>query len=191
MPFEYGNLDYPRNFNFLLARLYGADVALTKGILKPNFIVETAEYVTGKQKFGQVFVLQEPIRLQQIRLALHNFGGDGTLWLELSEEIEGKPGETAETSKKIPLSVVKTGYGYDWVDFDFSQKGLILSPGRYWFVLKWSGNPIVNWFYTYGKPLGPIDGTRSCALDENDWERILSFEFNYDVVGLKTNEESE
>ncbi len=182
-PFEYGNLEYPINFDFLYARLAGQEGASQKNELKRNFMVETAEYVTGREQFAQTFVLDEPIKLSKVGIALHNFGGNGFLWLELSEDADGAPGETAASSRKLPVNYIRIPKGYDWVDFDFSSQGLILSPGRYWFVLHYSGSPIVNWFYSYGKAVGPVDGTRSRTVGENEWDRILSYEFNYRVVG--------
>jgi hypothetical protein len=50
--------------------------------------------------------------------------------------------------------------GYSWVDFDFAGSSIILSPGRYWVALGFTDSAIVNWFFTYGKPVGPQDGTR-------------------------------
>ncbi len=186
-PLTLGNLDFPRNFDFLRARLYQSGDSESEE-LKRNFIVETAEYVTGKEQFAQMFVLEEPMILRSISLALHSFGGSGKLWLELSEDQGGKPGETAARSRKISLREIPNLPGYDWINFDFTREGLLLSPGKYWFVLKFSGSPIVNWFYSYGKPVGPVDGTRSCPVGENGWERILNFEFNYKVTGKGARE---
>ncbi|GAB4376685.1 MAG: transglutaminase-like domain-containing protein [Calditrichia bacterium] len=182
IPFEYGNLEFPRNFDFLYARLMGGESSGEKGMLKRNFMVETAEYVTSKTQYAQAFVLKEPILLKKIGLALHNFGGSGLVWLELSEDVEGKPGPMAAKSRTLATHVLHRSKGYDWVDFDFSSEGLVLSPGRYWFTLKYSGSPIINWFYSYGKPVGPVDGTRS--LTPGGWDRILNYEFNYRVLGL-------
>ena len=53
-----------------------------------------------------------------------------------------------------------------------------------WISLKFNGSPIINWFYSYGKPVGPIDGTRYKSFSENDWSKSLGYEFNYRVVGL-------
>ncbi len=56
-------------------------------------------------------------------------------------------------------------------------------PGAYWIGLGFTGSPIVNWFYTYGKPVGPSDGTRYKSVYEQDWSGALSYEFNYRVIG--------
>ncbi len=182
-PFEYGNLEFPRRFDFLYARLSGQDNAARNNELKRNFMVETAEYVTGREQYAQKFVLQEPVLLTKLGLALHNFGGNGLLWVELSEDENGKPGAAAAASKKLGTRNISNQTGYDWVDFDLSSNGLILSPGEYWFTLNYSGSPIVNWFYSYGKPVGPVDGTRSRMMGARDWDKVLSYEFNYRVVG--------
>jgi hypothetical protein len=60
----------------------------------------------------------------------------------------------------------------------------VLMPGSYWIALGFTGSPIVNWFYTYGKPVGPVEGTRYKGVYQADWSNALSYEFNYRVVGL-------
>jgi hypothetical protein len=183
-PLEIGNLDFPRNFDFVLSRFQDQQMPAEQNELKRNFIVETAEYVTGELVFAQTFELDKPIQLDKIGLALHSFGGSGDLWLEISDDKDGYPLPAVAASRKISAPHIRIPRGYDWVDFDFSDQKLILSPGRYWFVLRFSGFPIVNWFYSYGKSVGPADGTRSRAVKENKWDTIHSFEFNYRVVGL-------
>ncbi len=183
-PLEIGNLDFPRNFDFVLSRFQDQQMPAEQNELKRNFIVETAEYVTGELVFAQTFELDKPIQLDKIGLALHSFGGSGNLWLEISDDKDGYPLPAVAASRKISAPRIRIPRGYDWVDFDFSDQKLILSPGRYWFVLRFSGFPIVNWFYSYGKSVGPADGTRSRAVKENKWDTIHSFEFNYRVVGL-------
>lgn len=186
-PFVYGNLDFPEGLNFAFPRQVSGALDQSSFQLQRSFLVETAEYVTAKTRFAQMFILNEPIRLENIALALHKFGGSGTLWLELSEEKNGKPGQTAVRSKPVRLEFMQTRQGYHWIDFDFSAEGIILSPGRYWFFLNYNGGAIVNWFYSYGKPVGPSDGTRSRAIGQSGWPTILSFEFNYRVTGKATN----
>jgi len=183
-PLEIGNLDFPRNFDFVLSRFQDQETPLRQNELKRNFIVETAEYVTGERIFTQTFELDKPVQLDKIGLALHSFGGSGDLWLEISDDKDGYPIPAVAASRKISAPRIRIPRGYDWVDFDFSDQKLILSPGRYWFVLRFSGFPIVNWFYSYGKSVGPADGTRSRQVKGNKWDTIHSFEFNYRVVGL-------
>ena len=180
-PFAGGNLEFPEGVNFAFPR----EVSRSDGEyqLKRNFLVETAEYVTSRRQYAQVFTLEEPIRLEKIALALYNFGGSGQIWLELSEDNNGDPGQTAVISRKVDTGYLKTPQGYRWVDFDFSSEGIVLSPGKYWFFLNFTGAPIVNWFYSYGKPVGPLDGTRSRDLGRPDWGRIMVYEFNYRVTG--------
>jgi len=185
-PFVYGNLDFPRRFDFLSARLPERAADGSSGELKRSFVVETAEYVTGKKQYSQIFVLMEPVSLEKISLALHSFGGNGFLWLELSEDDDGEPGERAASSNGIAPNRISHLNGYDWVDFDFSGEGLILSPGKYWFTLNYSGSPIVNWFYTYGKSVGPVEGTRSRNIGQSSWNTVQSYEFNYRIKGAGT-----
>jgi hypothetical protein len=72
------------------------------------------------------------------------------------------------------------------VDFDFSKINATLSPGKYWIGLGFTGSPIVNWFYTYGKPVGPVDGTRYKGVYDTLWSGALAYEFNYRVAGWTT-----
>ena len=178
--FEQGNLNFPRQFDFLSAHF----VDQKSGEIKKQFMVETAEYVTGKDQFAQMIVLDEPILLKNISMALHLFGGEGLIWINLSEDIDGQPSLQRFSSKKNLAGLISGAMGYDWVKFDFSGEGLILSPGKYWISLNYSGSPIVNWFYSYGKPVGPVEGTRSRETGRKNWDRILNFEFNFRVRGL-------
>ncbi len=153
--------------------------------MRKNFLVETAEYVTTRgRQYAQAFILKEPIRLNKVALALHKFSDDGQLWLELFRDNNGMPGDLAATSDFLSLDKFKYSAGYSWVDFDFGSFELVLSPGRYWVALGFTGSPIVNWFFTYGKPVGPQDGTRYKKMFDETWGRSLSFEFNYKVEGL-------
>jgi hypothetical protein len=187
-PVTFGNLDFPSQFDFLSARFWGHQVSSDEGEIKRNFIVETAEYVTSNEQFAQVFTLVEPIILKKIGVPLHVFGGLGFLWLEISEDQNGQPGEPAARSGKIQSQNIRIPKGYDWVDFNFSTEGLLLTPGRYWFSLRYSSSPIVNWFYSYGKPVGPVDGTRSRDFGKKTWEKVLSYEFNYRIIALGAKE---
>ncbi len=55
--------------------------------------METAEYVTTKMtQYAQVFVISKPVKLEKVGLALHKFGGDGQLWVDLYADRDGKPG---------------------------------------------------------------------------------------------------
>jgi transglutaminase superfamily protein len=182
-PFLFGNLDFPEGANFTFSRELEKEIGSDSQQLKKNFLVETAEYVTSKLQYAQTFILSNPIKLQKIGIALNKFGGSGTMWLELFENDNGKPGALATKSKILNLSQISSKQGYFWEDFDFSDQGLLLTPDRYWIVLKYDGSPIVNWFYSYGKPVGPIDGTRYKSISENNWSKSLGYEFNYRVIG--------
>jgi hypothetical protein len=182
-PFLYGNLDYPRGADFLFTR--GPSKRDISGGFKmeKNFLVETAEYVTTKMtQYAQVFVLKKPIKLVKSGLALHKFGGGGQLWIELAKDAGGKPGAVIATSDFMSLDQIPQKAGYDWTDFSFGEAP-VLSPGKYWILLGFTGSPIVNWFYTYGKPVGPVDGTRYKGVYESDWSGALAYEFNYRVAG--------
>jgi transglutaminase-like putative cysteine protease len=185
VPFLFGNLEFPENVDFAFPRGPARTVGTDSYQMTRNFVVETAEYVTTKLiQYAQVFELRQPVKLEKIGLALHNFGGEGQLWLELLQDNNMKPGEPIATSDFIHLNQLSLKPGYRWVDFDFSREKPELMPGNYWIALGFTGSPIVNWFYTYGKPVGPVEGTRYKGVYQAGWSNALSYEFNYRVIGL-------
>jgi len=184
-PYMFGNLEFPEDVDFLSSR--GPAQQAGDGIMemRKNFLVETAEYVTTKgQQYAQTFILTKPMQLKKAGLALHKFNEDGQLWLELFEDAGGKPGKYLATSDIVLLRQMKFIPGYSWVDFDFAGSSIILSPGRYWVALGFTDSAIVNWFFTYGKPVGPQDGTRYKTMFDDTWSHSLAYEFNYRVMGL-------
>lgn len=185
-----GNLEFPEGVNFAFSREQSAGTGGTQELRK-NFLVETAEYVTRSAQYTQVFVLTKPLQLQKLGLALQKFGGEGFLWVEILQDEKAPsgqmvPGARLASSGLIPLNQLSSQPGYRWQDFDFTKANLKLAPGRYWIALGFTGTPVINWFYSYGKPVGPSDGTRYKTILDQDWSSSLSYEFNYRVVGLTT-----
>ncbi len=181
-PLVLGNLDFPEGVDFLsgLQPAAGDD----NQEIRRNFLVETAEYVTTRgQQYAQTFIVDRPLKLENVALALHRFNEEGQLWVELMEDDGGVPAALVATSELKTLSEVPFSPGYEWVGFDFTRDPVYLSPGRYWVALGFTGAPIVNWFFTYGKPVGPEDGTRYRTIFDETWSRSLSYEFNYRVAG--------
>lgn len=185
VPFRFGNLEFPENIDFAFPPTPTIAIGDKNFEKTRDFYVETAEYVTTKlTQYAQVFVLDKPVKLSKVGLALHKFGGDGQLWIDLYKDKDGKPGEIIGTSDMMDLEQLSLRPGYRWVDFDFSVSKPALMPGSYWIGLGYTGSPILNWFYTYGKPVGPVGGTRYKGVYEEDWSGALSYEFNYRVIGL-------
>jgi hypothetical protein len=186
-PYLFGNLEFPEGIDFLSSRGPAEKEGAATYEMKKNFLVETAEYVTSGAQYAQVFILQKPLKLGKIGLALHKFGGNGQLWAEIMKDENGVPGDIIATSDFIPLDQIPFKAGYFWVDFDFRRDWPVLSPGSYWIAMGFTGSPIINWFYSYGKPVGPEDGTRYKTVLDTKWSRSLSYEFNYRVIGLTIN----
>jgi len=183
-PTVFGNIDFPEDVDFTFARGPVESSGKEQFKMTRNFLVETAEYVTSKlTQYAQVFQTQKPVKVKKIGLALHKYGGNGQIWVEIHEDNAGKPGASIHSSDIIDLGTLTTKPGYRWVDFDFSSSLPTLMPGDYWIALGYTGSPVLNWFYTYGKPVGPIEGTRYKGVFEKDWSKALSYEFNYRVVG--------
>ena len=183
-PYMFGNLEFPKGIDFLSTRGPAEQENESTYEIKKNFLVETAEYVTSGEQYAQVFVLRKPLKLGAISLALHKFGGTGQMWVELFDDQNGMPGKVIASSDFISLDKIPFKPGYFWVDFDFKRDWPTLSPGKYWISLGFTGRPIVNWFYSYGKPVGPIDGTRYKTILDETWSNSLSYEFNYRVAGF-------
>ena len=183
-PFVHGNLVFPEDVDFAFPRAMRPASGETFE-MRRSFLVETAEYVTTNlTQYAQVVILEKPVRLDRVGLALHNFGGGGELWVDLMADRDGKPGETVAASAIVNLDEISPRPGYRWVDFDFSRESPILMPGAYWIALGFSGSPVVNWFYTYGKPVGPVHGTRYKGVFAGEWSGALNYEFNYRITGL-------
>jgi hypothetical protein len=70
------------------------------------------------------------------------------------------------------------------VDLKFKNNDIVLAQGRYWIAMGFTGSPIVDWFFTYGKLAGPQDGTRYKTIFDETWRCSLAFEFNYKVERL-------
>jgi hypothetical protein len=185
VPFVFGNLEFRKNIDFAFPRVTKAK---GKNIyeMTRNFLVETAEFVTHSvTQYAQVVELPKPATLHKVALALHNFGGEGHLWVDVFKDHEGQPGEILCTTQLIALEEISRKPGYRWVTFHFRDKERpVLKPGAYWIALGFSGQPVVNWFYTYGKPVGPAFGTRYKSIFAKEWSGALTYEFNYKVVGM-------
>jgi hypothetical protein len=184
VPYLYGNLEFPEDVDFAFPRVT-KNTGKDAFEMSRNFIVETAEYVTTKAtQYAQVAVLKQPVKLKTVGLALHKFGGEGWLWVDIFKDEDGKPGAPLYTTKMINLDQISLKPGYRWADFTFEGEPPVLMPGSYWIALGFSGTPIINWFYTYGKPVGPVYGTRYKGVFQDDWSGALSYEFNYRLKGL-------
>ncbi|MBN2415162.1 transglutaminase domain-containing protein [bacterium] len=181
----FGNLNFPRNVDFLTTREVKSGDASGELVFEKNFLVETAEYVTKKMlQYAQIIIVDKPLKLYEAALALHKFGGGGQVWVELMADDGGRPGGRIAVSDMKDLRDIPRNAGYDWVGFRFTASPPILSPGRYWIALGFTGSPIINWFYSYGKPVGPMEGTRYKSPYDDEWSGALAYEFNYRIAGL-------
>lgn len=184
-PVAFGNLDFPHELRLFEPVQAGADGRFS---LEGNYMVETAEYVTGDMQFAQALEPDRPVLVTDFSLALHRFGGDsGTLWLEIYEDGGDGPGKLLSKSRPVQASAIRTPPNrYDWVAFSFEGAKVILQDRRYWILLRHQSDAIVNWFYLYGKVVSPEDGTRARPVKASGpvWNQILNIEFNFRLRGL-------
>ncbi|MBI5049460.1 MAG: hypothetical protein HZC11_00945 [Nitrospirae bacterium] len=167
---EFGNIEFPN-----LVDSY--QVVGDKGIRILD--KETAEYVTSKYVYAQAFGIDETLRIEKVSLAMRKFGGDGTIYIDVVSNEGGRPVLKGTRSLPLFLEKIKKGRGYYWVDFVFPDK-VVLEKGRYWVVLRHSGEVIMNWFYIPGNPYGDSDDTRS-TLKGYKWEDIQNYDFVFKV----------
>jgi transglutaminase-like putative cysteine protease len=174
---EFGNMEFPN-----LVDMY--QVVGDQGVRILD--KETAEYVTSRYVYAQAFTVENTLTLYGISLAMRKFGGDGTLYIDIVKDEDGKPGFSGERSLPVSMSDIRFRPGYYWLDFAFA-KGKepmpVLTPGKYWIILRHSGEAIVNWFYIPGNPYGDSDDTRS-TIKGYKWEDILNYDFVFKVKGM-------
>lgn len=182
---EFGNTEFPAAL-----RIFGA--AETTGVAgvmqaRRTYVVETADYATGREELAQAFAVTESLLLTQVSLALQKFGGQtGELWIELLDNQGRRPGGRLAESRRLAVSALVERGGYRWVVFDIAshEGGRVLSPGRYWMVLRSSGDGIFNWYFSLGSAHGDPDDTRSRLRGSADWPNILNYRFNFRITGL-------
>lgn len=173
----FGNMEFPT-----LVSLYNV-----KGDTGTRvFERETSEYVTSKYIFAQAFHVKDRMSLEKISLAMRKFGGDGSVYIDLVKDKEGRPDiMQGIRSNLLDLEKITRKPGYYWVDFSFPPDGAKpqqLLAGKYWIVFRASGEAIMNWFYVPGKPYSEGDDTRSTAKGFQ-WEDILNYDFVFKVNG--------
>jgi transglutaminase-like putative cysteine protease len=173
---EFGNKEFPA-----LISLY--QVVGNKGVKVMD--TETAEYVTSRYIYAQALTVDEEVKMESVSLAMRKFGGDGAIYIDLVSDDKGKPGYSGLRSDPIFIENIRRRQGYYWVDFTFPEQGdLTLRRGKYWIVLRYSGEVIMNWFYTPGKPYGGPFDTRTTSRGHG-WDDILSYDFVFKVRGRR------
>jgi transglutaminase-like putative cysteine protease len=147
---------------------------------------ETAEYVTSTYVYAQAFTLDAPMRLGDVSLAMHKFGGDGTLYMDVVADDGGKPALEGCRSLPVFLDTFARRPGYSWMTFRFAQgtPETVLQKGKHWIVLRHSGEAIATWFFMPGKSYSGPDDTRSTSKGYQ-WEDILAYDFVYRVRGVR------
>ena len=185
---EFGNLNFPEVID-IFAEYKKKEMAATATdvSMSSSFVVESAEYVTDKEAFAQSFEITTPMMVKDISLAMHKFGGThGNLWVEIVEDKNDSPIGDKIESERIPINNIRYFNGYKWIPFSLERQKIILSPARYWVVLRYSGDAIFNWFYIYGNPYGIPDDTKSMMPEGSEWNNILSYDFNFRVRGTES-----
>ncbi len=174
---EFGNMEFPNLVDNFRVTSTGGTRVLDK---------ETSEYVTSTYVYAQAVKVENDFIMEKVSLAMHKFGGDGTVFLDFVADDNGKPSLDGLRSFPVFLDKISRKPGYFWVDFNFNSgtTGPPVPAGKYWIVLRHSGDAILNWFYIPGKPYSSGDDTRSTAKGYK-WEDILNYDFVFRVRGVK------
>lgn len=178
----FGNVTHPEDQSFERARNTKRS-GTGQFELRKNMLSRTAENVTGGRLQSQLFVMPQALRLEKIDLLLQLVGGSGALWLNLHSDRNGRPGEVFLRSTVMNYPRIASAAEFNWVSFVFHENKRVLPAGTYWMSLGYSGAPVVDWFFVYGKPLGPFYGTRHKDSADTNWSTFTNSEFNYRVVG--------
>ncbi len=185
-PLEFGNLDFPAALK-IFRPVSGSRPGQANEV-HWAMLPETAEYATGPVEIAQAFRLGQPTALVDVALALQKFGGTmGELWLELRADAGRAPGAALiAESRRIPIGGILPHGGYRWLIFDFDRGagGPILPSGRYWVILRHTGNGIFNWYFSPGTAYGDPDDSRARPRGRTTWDDILNYRFNFRVSGL-------
>ncbi|WP_236021821.1 transglutaminase family protein [Geomesophilobacter sediminis] len=174
---EFGNMEFPNMVeNFRVEGNQGVRV-LDK---------ETSAYATSVNVYAQAFQVDHPLALSSIALAMHKFGGDGSVFIDIVTDDHGKPSlptvGAGFRSRPVQLDDISRRPGYYWVEFPFERGEVSLKKGKYWVILRKSGEAIMNWFYLPGKPYSTGEDTRSTAKGYR-WEDVLNWDFVFKVKG--------
>ena len=147
---------------------------------------ETAEYVTSTYVYAQAFTMDKPATIHEVSLAMHKFGGDGTLYMDLVGDDSGKPALRGCRSLPVFLDTFQKKPGYSWLTFTFPEGSpeTMLRKGKYWIVLRHSGEAVMTWFFTPGKSYSGPEDTRSTSRGYL-WEDILAYDFVFRVKGVR------
>ncbi len=147
---------------------------------------ETAEYVTSTYVYAQAFTLDKPATIREVSLAMHKFGGDGTVYMDLVADDGGKPALRGCRSLPVFLDTFQRKPGYSWLTFTFPEGSpeTMLRKGKHWIVLRHSGEAVMTWFFTPGKSYSGPDDTRSTSKGYL-WEDILAYDFVFRVKGVR------
>ncbi|MCX5716809.1 MAG: transglutaminase-like domain-containing protein, partial [Nitrospirae bacterium] len=89
---EFGNTDFPA-----LVDVYQVVGNEATRILDK----ETAEYVTSRYIYEQAFTVTDTMTMYEVSLAMRKFGGDGTLYIDIVKDENGKPGFAGERSLPV------------------------------------------------------------------------------------------
>jgi transglutaminase-like putative cysteine protease len=172
---SFGNMEFPNLVDTFRATGMSGTRVLDK---------ETSEYVTSTNVYAQAIMLENDISLEKISLAMHKFGGDGSVFLDFVSDDNGKPSLDGIRSQPVFLDSVTRRPGYYWVDFRYHDDSTVphIKKGKYWIILRHSGDAIITWFYIPGKPYSRGDDTRSTAKGYK-WEDILNYDFVFKVTG--------
>lgn len=140
---------------------------------------------TTTRIYAQRVVVEDPLYVTDIRLPLIKFSDEGSVWVELYNDLQHSPGKILYrtlrlSSPRIRFMMIEN----PWLNFPF-QDAPLLSPGQYWIVLRSSGSCIFNWNACGGNIYGDEADTRFLDLDHQDrlWKNLVNIDLNFQITG--------
>jgi transglutaminase-like putative cysteine protease len=142
---------------------------------------------TLERVYAQRIDLNVPVTLTELRLPLLKFGDEGRIWGEVYTDSNGIPGDLLFKTFSIDSTRIRYMLiDNPWISFPVGKKtNTLLTPGRYWFMLRSSGSCIFNWYATEGNIFGQKIDTVYRKVGEKrwNWNNVPNYDMNFQLIG--------
>lgn len=157
------------------------------GSARPVNTGETLQPLIAGQTPAQAFILDTPLELEHISLALGQpLGPADRLRVEILNDNNRLPGEVIAVSRAAEVGNMDAGADIDWVVFPFAKEaGPLLLPGRYWLHPRLDGQAGPSWAYCLGNPFGRPDDTRRGSAGQMDSGETMNRDFYFRLKGQR------
>jgi transglutaminase-like putative cysteine protease len=142
---------------------------------------------TRSRVYAQMFTVDRPVTLREVRLPLIKFSDEGRIWIELFSDLEGRPHKQLFRTYSINSTNVRHMMEDNpWLSFPIGKKTVSdLETGSYWLALRSSGDCIFNWHACEGNVVGEAKDTRFMDVSSKKphWNNVLNYDMNFLIIG--------